>query len=192
MWIVKNLLRGTLTLRGMDVSIPPKGEFDLDTIGREKAESSNQVLVAFEEGYLQNVFKDQSAPAGGLDAGQLDDKLASFREQIMAELKAAMPQLPEAKEPEDLKGALAGLRKDLAGDMEHMLKGLRVAKLKLQGERERLLVDQNLSKEDVKARLAVLEDYERNLEKNFERLGSQVQGADDGTIADRADLLSNI
>ena len=57
MWIVKNSLRATLAFRGLGVSIPAGAEFDLDAIGRDTAEQSPQVVVALEEGYLQNVFK---------------------------------------------------------------------------------------------------------------------------------------
>ncbi|MHC4829804.1 MAG: hypothetical protein ACYTFT_05535, partial [Planctomycetota bacterium] len=60
MWIVQNTLRGTLTLRGLGVSIAPRGEIDLDeTLGRRRAERSNQVIVAFEEGYMETIRKSR-------------------------------------------------------------------------------------------------------------------------------------
>jgi hypothetical protein len=196
MWIVKNLLRGTLTFKGLGISIPTKEEFDLDTLGREQAESSNQILVAFEEGYLQNVFKDPFPGTGStLDPAQIEDQLQDFRQSLLAELRSTLPQLTaNPGESVNLRGELAALRESIAGDMRDLFKGLRTAKMKLQEQRERLLVDQSLSQEDVRARLAVLEEYERNLEKNFERLGNQMRpaGGEGGDLVNKADLLSNI
>ena len=200
MWIVKNLLRGTLTFKGMGISIPTKEEFDLDTLGREKAERSNQILVAFEEGYLQNVFKDPfpdtgTGTGGKLDQAQIEDQLQDFRQSLLDELRSTLPQLDSNPgEPVNLRGELAALRESIADDMRDLFKGLRTAKLKLQEQREQLLVDQSLSQEDVRARLAVLEEYERNLEKNFEKLGNQLRpaGGEGGDLVNKADLLSNI
>lgn len=64
MWIVKNVLRGTLYLKDIGVRIPPKEYFDLDGADRQRAEGSAQVRLAFEEGYLQNVRKTEFATAG--------------------------------------------------------------------------------------------------------------------------------
>lgn len=58
MWIVKNLLRGTLYISDLNLKIAPKDYFDLDSIGRDRAENSRQIKLAFEEGYLQNIKKD--------------------------------------------------------------------------------------------------------------------------------------
>src|SRR5262245_47262006 len=92
-WIVRNLLRGTLTFRGINLSIPPKAQLDLDEVlGRERAETSNQVLVAFEEGYLQTVRKDDGVPhpaeLGGVTAA-LDAFKTTLREDMGA-LRASL------------------------------------------------------------------------------------------------------
>src|SRR5260221_2502481 len=101
----------------MGVAIPPKAELDLDlTLGREKAERSNQILVAFEEGYLQTVHRESGAPAI-TDRG-LEERLASFKTSLSQEL--------------------GSLRTSLAGDVREMLAGLKVAKMKLNEEKERV------------------------------------------------------
>ena len=43
MWLVRNTLKGTLSFRGMDVTIPAGEQFDLDVLGPDG--------LAFEEGY---------------------------------------------------------------------------------------------------------------------------------------------
>ncbi|MFC1587355.1 hypothetical protein ACFL54_03510 [Planctomycetota bacterium] len=65
MWIVKNVLRGTLYIDDLDVKIPPKEYFDLDKLGRDLVGSSEMLKLAFEEGYLQNIKKDIEASAPG-------------------------------------------------------------------------------------------------------------------------------
>src|SRR5262249_50873154 len=102
MWIVKNSLRATLTLRGIGVSISPGEEFDLDAIGRDPAEHSPQVAVAFEEGYLQNVFKAprdgsaQAAPAArapDLSGLVTSADFEKFKAQFLDELRTQLPAL---------------------------------------------------------------------------------------------------
>src|SRR5688500_676303 len=106
MWIVRNALRATLNLRGLGVTIPAGQEFDLDDkLGRDRAESNNQVVVAFEEGYLENVYK---APRGGgspVSAGQAatgavgggrglsSEELDDFKKGFMRELREQLPQM---------------------------------------------------------------------------------------------------
>lgn len=161
-WIVRNLLRGTLTFRGLDISIPPKAEVDLDErLGRKRAEASNQVIVAFEEGYLQTVRKDDGAPLGYVPASNLvtTAALESFR---------------------------ATLREDFRG----LLETFQVARVRLKEEREKLLVDTSLSDAEIKARLACLDEQERELEKNFKEIGRK--SSNHGSVAEKADLLSTM
>jgi hypothetical protein len=204
MWIVKNLLRGTLTFRGLGISISPKADYDLDQLGRQRAETSNQVLVAFEEGYLQTVFKDQAGlpgvTAGGLTDQQLLDRLDSFKQAVLSELRQALPaQVAAAARPGpndglDMKHELSELRQVIAADMKGMLQNLKVAKLKLKEEKERVLVDESLSEAEIRARLAFLDEKERELEKNFSEIGRKTRPSETATksVVEKADLLSNI
>jgi hypothetical protein len=182
-WIVRNLLRGTLTFRGIGLSIPPKGQIDLDSVlGRERAETSNQVLVAFEEGYLQTVTKDDPLArraAAGLGGGE-----ASLTgEQMERALDAFKLTLRED---------LGSLRASLAGDVRGILQELKVAKARLREEKERVLEDSSLSDAEIKARLACLDEQERELEKNFSEIGRKRSMATTGSVAEKADLLSSI
>ncbi|MFC1708388.1 hypothetical protein ACFL59_16470 [Planctomycetota bacterium] len=178
MWTVRNLLRGTLTFRGLGISIPPKGECDLDTLGRERAERSNQVLVAFEEGYIQTIAKDTvpgSPESKGIDQAALSESLQQFRDQIK----------------EQLREELQAFRSSVVGDVRSVLEGLKAAKLKLTDEKRRVLVDDSLSPAEIRARLAVLEEQERELTKNFSSIGRKDAASSDG-VQERADLLSSM
>ena len=177
MWIVRNLLRGTLTFRGMNLSVAPKGEVDLDALlGRERAETSNQVLVAFEEGYLQTVRKEN---AGGGEMGPgvgtvaLETRLAAFKDSLSKEL--------------------GQLRTSLAGDVREILSGLQVARAKLHEEKERVQQDSSLSDAEIRARLAFLDEKENELEKNFREIGKKKSGdTGSGNIAANAELLTKL
>ena len=201
MWIVKNTLKGTLSFRGLDVSIPAGRDFDLDTLGRDSAEESNQVKVAFEEGYLQSVYKaprqqvDRDAPlafsdhaetAFGISAEQFDDRLEGFKREFMAELKARVPVVSEASQLEDVRAAISK-------DMQELVGELKLVRDRFDTVKGRVLEDESLSEAEVKARIAFLEEQERELLKNFESLGRRVEQEDaDGDVMGKADLLANL
>ena len=57
MWIVRNILRGTLQISDLNIKIPAREYYDLDQVGRQAAQNSTQLKLAFAEGYLQNIKK---------------------------------------------------------------------------------------------------------------------------------------
>ncbi len=178
-WIVRNLLRGTLTFRGLGVSIPPKAQIDLDEVlGRARAEGSNQVIVAFEEGYLQTVRKDEAAGVVGITSAEVERALAGRFDAFRTSLHEEM----------------GSLRTSLAGDVKVMLDNLKVARAKLREEKDRVLFDTSLSDAEIRARLACLDEQERELEKNFSEIGRKRSNsaAATGSVAEKADLLSSI
>lgn len=202
MWIVKNNLKATLRFRGLDVSIPAGEEFDLDSMGRGDAEDSNQVQVAFEEGYLENVYK---APASqeaepllvdtshssttqiGISAVQFDSRLSSFKDEFLSELRAQLPSLASS----DSATALEEVREAISKDMQELVGELKLVRDRFASVKGRIQDDPSLSEAEVKARLAFLEEQERELLKNFETVGKQVEH-DDGDVMDKADLLANL
>jgi archaellum component FlaC len=198
MWIVKNTLRATLTLGGLDVSIADGEEFDLDTIGRDVAEDSNQVQVAFEEGYLQNVRKEaiiESAIGRGDSAEDLRqagmstaisvDQLDAFKSEFMDELRSHLPRIGQAPQGGDEVTAA------ISADVKELVTELKSLKGRFASIKGRVTTDDSLSKAEIKARLAFLDEQERELLKNFESVGKQVEG-DDGDVMDMADMLSNL
>ena len=216
MWIVKNSLRATVSLRGLGVSIPAGAEFDLDAVGRDTAEQSPQVAVAIEEGYLKNVFKAprEAAPpsSGGSTttiapadlSGLVTSKdFEAFKSQFLTELRSQLPALQKldkldqlqtgahaAAAGADLKDQLEGFRKSIADDVKAAADEIKqVARDKILAEKRKILADQNLTEAEMKLRIAFLEEKERELETNFESVGHKVEGQD-GDVMDKADLLS--
>jgi hypothetical protein len=211
MWIVKNSLRATLSLRGLGVTIPAGAEYDLDAVGRDTAEQSPQVAVAIEEGYLKNVFKAarEGGPAPGpapaaaapdLSGLVTSKDFESFKQQFLTELRNQLPALQKLEKLDqlshqapptvDLKDQLDGLRKSIADDVRQATDEIKqVARDKILQEKRKILSDQSLTEAEMKLRVAFLEEKERELEKNFETVGHQVEGQD-GDVMDKADLLS--
>ncbi len=210
MWIVKNSLRATLSFRGLGVQIPSGAEFDLDAIGRDTAEQSPQVVVALEEGYLQNVFKAareathnttaiNMAPAPDLSGLVTSKDFESFKQQFLTELRNQLPALQkldkldtlgEAQTGVNLKTELEGFRKSLVEDVKQATDEIKqVARDRILQEKRKILSDQSLSEAEMKLRIAFLEEKEHELEKNFESVGRQVESSD-GDVMDKADLLS--
>lgn len=215
MWIVKNELRATVTLRGLGVSIEAGEEFDLDAIGRETAEKSPQVLVALEEGYISNVYKEPSAPQAPptaaapaaevpknlLTTGEFQERLEQFKQQFLTELKSRLPALEKLDKLDllesaptgaiDLRLELDNVRKAIASDMRTVVGEVEAARGRIEEEKRRVLADASLSESEIRARVAFLEEKERELAKNFETVGRTVE-ATDGDVMDKADLLSNL
>ena len=199
-WIVKNTLKATLSFRGLDLAIKAGDEFDLDTRpGRSAAEGSNQVVVAFEEGYLHNVYKEpQPASSGpgpraaepgiaGLTQAQVDASLDRFKEQVLAELRSQRPASEGASSSQ-----LEDVRSSISQDMQELVGELKLVRDRFASVRGRIEEDGSLSEVEIRARLMFLDEQERELMKNFETVGRQVGSDNDGDVMDKADLLANL
>ena len=129
MWIVKNSLRATVSLKGLGVSIAPGAEFDLDAVGRDTAEHSPQVAVAIEEGYLANVFKAPREASGIAPTAKLPDltnlvtsaDFERFKTQFLDELRTQLPALQRLEKLQsqpgvDVRAELESFRKSIASD----------------------------------------------------------------------------
>lgn len=198
MWIVRNALRATLTLRGLGISIAAGEEHDLDAMGREAAESSNQVQVAFEEGYLENVYK---APLEGgvtrttqgvshvMARGMTSAELDEFKHAFMRELREQLPQLANVANSTHIES----MRQAISQDVQALVGEFKLLRDRFETAKGRVREDPTLSDAEVKARLAFLDEQERELLKNFETVGRRVeQQGEDGDVMDKADLLSNL
>lgn len=200
MWIVRNALRATLSLRGLGVTIPSGQEFDLDGLGRDRAETNNQVQVAFEEGYLENVYKAPrqggvthtstgiAMPAGG-GRGASAEELDEFKRGFMQELREQLPQMANVANASHIEQ----MRAAISSDVQALVGEFKLLRDRVQQAKGRVQQDPTLSDAEVKARLAYLDEQERQLLKNFETVGRRVeQDQEDGDVMGKADLLSNL
>lgn len=112
MWIVKNVLRGSIMIDDLKVKIPAKDYFDLDKIGRDRVEQSRQLKLALEEGYLQNVKKSEPGT----------NEAVLVKEETRSEIKSRIEELRQVilKSPDKdtVLKALNELRTVLAGSKD--------------------------------------------------------------------------
>ncbi|MGE0709581.1 MAG: hypothetical protein AB7N76_20980 [Planctomycetota bacterium] len=200
-WIVKNTLKATLSFRGMDLSIAAGESHDLDIRpGRGPAEGSDPVRVAFEEGYLENVYKSAAAGDGALPAPspalfapgvskeEFDHGIERFKQEMLAELRSHLAR--EAGEQAN-SAKLEEVRAAISQDMQELVGELKLVRERFASVKGRIKEDPSLSAAEVKARLAFLDEQERELMKNFQSVGRQVE-QEGGDVMDKADLLANL
>lgn len=191
MWIVKNLLRGTLKFSGLGIEIPSRQEFDLDSIGREVAECSNQLIVAFEEGYLQNIRKGESeVPVANVlihssssSSENFSDSLSSFKNEFLHHLQKHFPELIT-------EGMLLNVKDSIVGDLGSKLDQI---KRKLQLARQDVLDSRDLSDAEIQARLLFLSEQERSLERHINDLGTKtLTDTKESELQEKANLLDGL
>jgi hypothetical protein len=200
MWIVRNALRATLSFRGLGLTVPAGQEFDLDDRlgGRERAEGNNQVAVAFEEGYLENVYKaplsggvtsTSAGTTGAMMRGLSSEELDDFKKAFMRELREQLPQMANVANA----GHVEQMRQAISQDVQQLVGEFKLLRDRFESAKGRVREDPTLSQAEVKARLAFLEEQERQLLKNFETVGRRIESDEkDGDVMDKADLLSNL
>jgi hypothetical protein len=87
MWIVANQLKGVIRFPSLGVEIPPDGEFDLDGIGREKAEASTQLKLALDNAYVKTVRKTVMIEESDLQK-LIEERIAQIRQNLVSEIGA--------------------------------------------------------------------------------------------------------
>jgi len=200
MWIVRNTLKAVLRIEGTAVEIRPGEESDLDRHGRSVMEGLAPLAVAFEEGYLENVFKDaesggESAPLGGDRATDLQKSLEAFKASIMEEIKRSLPaEAQPVSQQQSMQKEFGEVREELRSGVKDVLASLEKMKSQISVGAGSDRGTTRLSDAEVKARLAFLEETEQRLKSNFKSIGQEIGAEDDGpsNVMDNADLLSSI
>jgi hypothetical protein len=59
MWRIRNETDGLIMIEDLNITLKPKQEFDLDFLGREKAENSSQLAVFINKGIIKLITKEE-------------------------------------------------------------------------------------------------------------------------------------
>lgn len=86
MWIVKNELKGRVRFPGLNLEFPPEGELDIDLIGRDRAEESLPLKMAFENQYLRTIRKTVTLEESDLER-MIAGRVAGIRKKLVAEIR---------------------------------------------------------------------------------------------------------
>jgi hypothetical protein len=207
MWIVRNKLRATLKIEGTAIEIEPEQEVDLDIHGRDFVDELLPLAVAFEEGYLENVFKEapqQVAPVTpvtqpvtitqGVTAVEMSSHLEDFKQSIIDELKQTIPsQNGEGMVSAILGQQIGAVQEELRAGVKGVLESLEAVQGRLSQEKAKIVSNPNLSRAEIRARLAFIEETERNIKTNFDRIGHVIESeSDQSDVLGHADLLADI
>ncbi len=209
MWIVKNMLKATLLLQDLQVKIAAGDYFDVDTVGREKADESMSLALAFEEGYLQNVKKEGAdgeksltPGAAALQANQEQDSIA----KQLAELRqlVAQQQQPQQVPAEaasgnnnlaaEMKEAMSSMAQELAGSLREQMSQLAQQRQAVVAEKQEIMASSQMDESEMQARLAMLDNKEAELQTNLEELGRHIgnRSEGEGDASAMADLLDDL
>lgn len=85
MWIVANHLKGVLKFPGLGIEVRPEHNFDLDTLGREKAEASAQLRLAMDQGYLKTVRKTLQLDESEVNR-MIEERITSIKASLVDEI----------------------------------------------------------------------------------------------------------
>jgi hypothetical protein len=119
-----------------------------------------------------------------MTAEDLDSRLGKFKDEFLDELRTQLPRLADRTQLDDVREAISADVQTLVGELKEL-------RTKFASVKGRVADDSSLSEAEVKARLAFLEEQERELLKNFETVGKQHEG-DDNDLLEMADMLSNL
>ena len=199
MWIVKNLLKGTLLVEDLKLKIAAGDYFDLDAVGREKADASESLNLAFQEGYVQTIKKegasheDARRPQGmslpGLTSDDVARQLSEMRQLIQQQQQLQLGQQQQQMAAmssgggggnqgggggnigAEIRDAMSAMTAELVGGIKEQMDRLATQRVAIQGERQEVIQSaKNMSEAEVRARLALLDSKENELKTNMEDL----------------------
>ena len=98
MWIVANQLKGILKFPGFGLEIAPEQHFDLDTLGREKAEASEQLKLAIDLGYLKTLRKTLMLDESDVNR-MIEERIHSIKESLVSEISGMARPNSDAPKP---------------------------------------------------------------------------------------------
>lgn len=194
-WIVQSMTEGPLCITDVGITMT-KGQLrDLDLIGRDNAERSNDIKVLLLKGFLRTVRKDASPSISSADpkiieqlkeAAEMANKANQQLETANANNAALQQQLAEQKKKtEEAVDISKKVLEELRAFAEHDPLGIRTIKKALeniQAEKGQVVKEiaesrkapEPVSDRELKTHEQILRAKERKLEKNFKELGKTV------------------
>ena len=199
-WIIKNRHAGPVEIRDLSVWFQGLQIRDLDIIGRENVERSNDLKLLFNKGFLEQIRKDAHSSANSIDPKSIEQLNAAVARVSEVSARAAADQAAHAKqmgaiqtENENLKKSMAEqavltntvlsevreFAKKFPADVKTFSEAMRniVAERSAIAEKREELADAGVSEAEIKVADRILSLKDKKLEKNLENLGKTVSGS---------------
>ena len=195
-WIIKNEHGGPVIIHDLSVTFQGNQIRDLDIIGRENVERSNDLKVLFNMHHLRQIRKDAHS-SNSVDPKVIEQLNAAVVKVSEVSLKAASDQAAHAKQMEEIKAENEGLKKGMAENTELTNKVLEEVRAFAQkfptevktfaeamrnavAERQAIaqvrdnLANTGTSEAEIKVQDKILALKDKKLEKNLNNLGKTV------------------
>lgn len=210
-WIVQSVSEGPVCITDVGITMT-KGQLrDLDMIGRDNAERSNDIKVLMLKGFIRTVRKDAAPSSVATPDPKIMEQLKAASEMAAkanealnaanANNIALQQQLVEQKQKTDeavdlakkvLEEVRAFAKSDPLGvrTIKEALENIKTEKIQVvqQIAETEAKVKENVSDRELKAHEQILKAKEKKLDKNFKDLGHTVSKSSD-SVEDLLDTL---
>lgn len=210
-WVVQSASEGPVILSDIGMTFT-KGQIrDLDIIGRENADRSNDIKLALAKGWIRELKKDAHSGAGALDprlleglketATKANDAVAKM-EQAASEQRQTIQKLEEELRAQKEQNTSNTER--LMAKMQEMIdhnplhiKAIKETLENIQSERGAIsrkreeMIEPGHSEAEIKANEKILQMRDKKLQKNYEELGKTITQAPND-IQDALDALDKL
>lgn len=207
-WRVQSVSEGPVCLSDIGINFRKGDIMDLDLLGREHAESSNDIKLALQKGWIREIEKTP-APSGKTDIDpELVEKLSSAAQRAdaaanaMEEQKAVMDgqrsaierleasneKLQEQLSAQGQRGdadVLSEVRKYLENDplgikvLKETLENIQLERGQI-AEQKKSLHSSGDSETEIEAKERILKMRDEKLEKNAEKVGKTISESSEG------------
>lgn len=207
-WVIQSQNEGPLHLADIGIMLLKGQMRDLDLIGRENAERSNDIKLALQKLWIKTIRKDPYTNGGGSMSPQVVQGLQEATVKAAEAAKAAISvaedlrtrnvqlegQLNEQKKQSDK--ILSELRAFADAHPLHLktileaIKNAQVERVHIAEERKVAPAD-DMTEGEMKARDKILELKDKKLEKNIENLGKTISASSED-VTDVLDQLDEL
>jgi len=200
-WIVQNMCEGPLCITDVGITMNGKGQLrDLDLIGRDNSERSNDIKVLLLKGFIRTVRKDAAPPAVSMApdpklmeqlkttvemATKANEALIAASQQNTALQQQLDDQRKQNSETMDLARKILEEVRGFANEnplgirtIKEALENIKAEKVHVAQQIEAVEAarasDQAMSDGELQAHEQILRAKEKKMEKNFKDLGKTV------------------
>lgn len=204
-WIIQSEAQGPVIISDIGITLTYRQIRDLDLIGRDNAERSNDLKLMLMKGFVKEIRKDAHVPAHSQDVIQkINDsmaqhvKIAEASNQRIEQLEQANAALnTKLDENNKLVATVLEEVRQFAEKRPLDVKVIAEAMRNILSERGSIAIqkqelqESGLSEAEIKAKNRILELQDKKLEKNIKNLGDTIShpGSD---LKDNLDALDQL
>lgn len=189
-WIIASISDGPVLINDLGLMLHKGQMKDLDLIGRENAERSNDIKVLLNRNNIKTIKKDPYVPPGSIDPKIVKDladvaiaakaAVESQESVIQAMKKDAIEQREQTDALMSKMDAILGVVQKFAEERPKEMRTIKQAIENIKVERSEIaekraeLPTSGMTDEEIKMQDKILSLRDKKLEKNYKNLGSSI------------------